>query len=128
VDQIQRAQQLQEIQITDQEEQQIGAAVCEKVRVRYGVVQDPGVHRYVSLVGTVLARASSRPNLQYTFIVLDTDGVNAFAAPGGYIMITRGALGLIANEAELAGVLAHELIHVTNSTRSRPSRRASSSR
>jgi predicted Zn-dependent protease len=77
-------------------------------------VQDAAVHRYVSLVGTVLAQASARPNLPYRFIVLDTDGVNAFAAPGGYIMITRGALGLIANEAELAGVLAHELIHVTN--------------
>jgi hypothetical protein len=45
--------------------------------------------------------------------VLDTDGVNAFAAPGGYVHITRGALGLVQNEAELAGVLAHELIHVT---------------
>ena len=45
--------------------------------------------------------------------MLDTDGVNAFAAPGGFIHITRGALGLIGNEAELAGVLAHEITHVT---------------
>ena len=111
---LKRAQQIQDIQITDQEEQQIGASVCERVRARYGVVQDPAVHKYVSLVGTVLAQASSRPNIPYRFIVLDTDGVNAFAAPGGYVMITRGALGLIASEAELAGVLAHELIHVTN--------------
>jgi hypothetical protein len=111
---VKRAQQLRDIQITDDEEQQIGAAVCERVRNRYGVVQDQAVHRYVSLVGTVLAQASSRPNIPYRFIVLDTDGVNAFAAPGGYVMITRGALGLIANEAELAGVLGHELIHVTN--------------
>jgi predicted Zn-dependent protease len=67
----------------------------------------------VSLVGTVLAQATKRPNLAWKFIVLDTDGVNAFAAPGGYIHITRGALGLIGNEAELADVLAHEIIHVT---------------
>jgi predicted Zn-dependent protease len=111
---LKRAQQLQDLQITDQEEQQLGEAVCERVRTRYGVVQDEAVTRYVSLVGTVLAQSSSRPTLRYRFIVLDTDGVNAFAAPGGYIMITRGALGLIANEGELAAVLAHELIHVTN--------------
>jgi predicted Zn-dependent protease len=113
-DVVKRAQQLRDIQITDDEEQEIGAAVSERVRNRYGVVQDQAVHKYVSLVGTVLALASSRPNIIYRFIVLDTDGVNAFAAPGGYIMITRGALGLIANEAELADVLAHELTHVTS--------------
>ena len=67
----------------------------------------------MSLGGQVLAESSTRPNLAWTFIVLDTDGVNAFAAPGGYIHITRGALALIQNEAELAGVLGHEIVHVT---------------
>jgi predicted Zn-dependent protease len=108
-----RAQQLRELQVTEDEEKQIGAAVSQKVRERYGVVQDAGVHRYVALVGSVIAQASSRPNLPWTFIVLDTDAVNAFAAPGGYIHITRGALALIQSEAELAGVLGHELVHVT---------------
>jgi predicted Zn-dependent protease len=61
----------------------------------------------------VLAQASSRPGLAWKFIVLDTDGVNALAAPGGYIHVTRGALSLMKNEAELAGVLGHEIIHVT---------------
>lgn len=111
---LKRAQQFRDVQITDEEEEQLGAAVSERVRARYGVVQDAAEHRYVSLVGTVVAQASSRPNLPYTFIVLDTDGVNAFAAPGGYIHITRGALGLITNEAELADILGHELIHITN--------------
>jgi predicted Zn-dependent protease len=60
-----------------------------------------------------LAQASTRPTLRWTFIVLDTDGVNAFAAPGGYVHITRGALALIKNEGELADVLAHEISHVT---------------
>ena len=72
------------------------------------------MHKYVTLVGTVLAKQSERPNLAWTFIVLDTDGVNAFASPGGFVHITRGALGLIKNEAELAGVLAHEIGHVAH--------------
>src|SRR5919106_5408487 len=110
---VKRAQQFKELQITDAEEQELGAAVSEKIRARYGVVQDPAVHRYVALVGGVLAQASSRPNIAWNFIVLDTDAVNAFAAPGGFVHITRGALALIENEAELAGVLAHELIHIT---------------
>ncbi len=110
---LKKGKQLYDLRITEEDEIRLGAAVSEKVRIRYGVVQDPKVHRYVGLVGQLLAQASSRSNLSYTFIVLDTDGVNAFAAPGGYIHITRGALALMTNEAELAGVLAHELIHVT---------------
>ena len=77
---IKRAQQFRDVQVTDQEEQQLGEAVSKKIRVRYGVVQDAAVHKYVSLVGTILAESGSRPNLSYHFMVLDTDGVNAFAA------------------------------------------------
>ncbi len=110
---LKRAQQFRDVQVTEQEEIELGAAVSQNVRVRYGVVQDADVHRYVALVGAVVAQISGRPNLPWRFIVLDTDGVNAFAAPGGYIHITRGALGLITNESELAAVLAHEMIHVT---------------
>ena len=108
-----RAQQVHELVITEADEIRLGQAVSEKVRARYGVVQDPAVHRYVTLVGAALATSSKRPGLPWTFIVLDTDGVNAFATPGGFIHITRGALGLLSNEAELAGVLAHEITHVT---------------
>lgn len=110
---VKRAQQFRELQVTDAEEQELGAAVSQRMRERYGVVQDPAVHRYVALVGGVLAQASSKPNLPWSFIVLDTDAVNAFAAPGGFVHITRGALGLLQSEAELAGVLGHEIIHVT---------------
>ena len=63
------------------------------VRNEFGVLQDEAVTKYVTLVGTVLAQASTRPDLKWEFIVLDTDGVNAFAAPGGLVHITRGALG-----------------------------------
>ncbi len=99
--------------MTDEEETKLGEAVSERIRQRYGVVQDPAIHKYVTLVGGVLAQASTRPGLQWRFIVLDTDGVNALAAPGGLVHITRGALSLIKSEAELAGVLGHEIIHVT---------------
>lgn len=111
---LQKAQQASDQwRIDGQEEEDLGAAVSERIRDRYGVVQDPAVTRYVSLVGAVLAQGSSRAGLSWKFIVLDTDGVNAFAAPGGYVHVTRGALGLVHNEAELAGVLAHEMTHVT---------------
>lgn len=110
---LKRAQQARDLVITEGDEIRLGQAVSDKVRARYGVVQDEAVHRYVTLVGAVLAISSSRPGLPWKFIVLDTDGVNAFAAPGGFIHITRGALALLGSEAELAGVLAHEIIHVT---------------
>ena len=108
-----KANDVRELQMTDAEEATLGANVSERIRTRYGVVQDANVHRYVSLVGTALAQGSTRPALPWTFIVLDTDGVNAFAAPGGYVHITRGALALIKSEAELAGVLGHEIVHIT---------------
>jgi predicted Zn-dependent protease len=99
--------------IEEQDEIAIGEQISTKIRAKYGVAQDPKVHKYVALVGTVLAKKSTRPNLPWQFIVLDTDGVNAFAAPGGYIHITRGALAQIKSESELAGVLGHEIAHVT---------------
>lgn len=102
-----------DLTFTDEEEQDLGRQVSAKIRQRFGVVQDPAIHRYVTLVGLALASESKRPNLPWTFIVLDTDAVNAFAAPGGYVHITRGALALMSSEAELAGVLGHELTHVT---------------
>jgi predicted Zn-dependent protease len=107
-------QKLDSLNITEDEEQKIGSDVSLRLRTRFGVVQDAAVHKYVTLVGTVIAQQSERPNLSWTFIVLDTEGVNAFAAPGGFVHITRGALGLIKNESELAGVLAHEITHVAH--------------
>ena len=104
---------VRDLEMTDAEEQALGKEVSEKIRDRYGVVQDKNVHRYVSLVGMALAQSSTRPNLSWTFIVLDTDGVNAFAAPGGFIHVTKGALALAKNESELACLLAHEITHVT---------------
>ena len=107
-------QKLDDLTVNEQEERTIGEDVSAKIRQRFGVVQDPAVHKYVALVGTALAKESERPDLNWTFVVLDTDGVNAFASPGGLVHITRGALGLIENEGELAAVLAHEIGHVAH--------------
>ena len=104
---------LSDAKVSDAEERQIGQEVSDKVIETFGVYQDANVTKYVTLVGAVLAQASTRPDLDWQFVVLDTDGVNAFAAPGGFIHITKGLLGLMKNEAELAGVLGHEIVHVT---------------
>ena len=108
-----QAQQLAELSISEKEERDLGDGVSATVRSEFGVVQDAALTKYVSLVGNVLAKASSRPDLKWEFIVLDTDGVNAFAAPGGLVHITKGALGLLKTESELAGVLGHEIAHIT---------------
>src|SRR4051794_11649940 len=102
------------LNVSDEDERKIGEAVSAKIRERFGVVQSAPVHKYVTLVGMTLAKQSERPALPWTFVVLDTDGVNAFASPGGIIHITRGALAMITSEAELAGVLAHEIGHVAH--------------
>src|SRR5258708_3256765 len=102
-----------DLNITDKEERVLGDQVSIKLREHFGVYQNQAVTKYVSLVGAALAQASTRPNLDWQFIVLDTDGVNAYAAPGGIVHITRGLLGLMKSESELAGVLGHEITHVT---------------
>jgi beta-barrel assembly-enhancing protease len=108
-----QAQKISEMSISEKEEREMGDAVGATVRSEFGVLQDAALTKYVSMVGNVLAKASTRPDLKWEFIVLDTDGVNAFAAPGGLVHITKGALGLIKDEAELAGVLGHEIAHIT---------------
>ncbi len=69
--------------------------------------------KYVNVVGKNLAAQSDRPTLEWTFGVLDSDGYNAFSAPGGYVLVTKGLLKTLDNEAQLAGVLGHEIAHIT---------------
>jgi beta-barrel assembly-enhancing protease len=111
---LEQKQKLDDLNVSEAEEIDIGGDVSLKIRQRFGVVQDAAIHRYVTLVGTLLAQQTERPGLPWTFVVLDTDGVNAFASPGGFVHITRGALALIRSEAELAGVLGHEMTHVAH--------------
>jgi predicted Zn-dependent protease len=110
---VDQAKKIADIRISEKDERAIGEDVSGRLVNAFGVHQDPAVARYVTLVGTVIAQGSERPNLDWQFIVLDSDGVNAYAAPGGIVHITRGALAFIKSEAELAGVLAHEITHVT---------------
>jgi len=78
-----------------------------------GVLDDPKIAGYVAVVGGRLAAVSELPKTPFTFTVLNTPLVNAFALPGGYIYVTRGILALFNSESELASVLGHEIGHVT---------------
>lgn len=74
---------------------------------------DMALQRYVNQLGRWISLQSPCPNLPWTFVVLDDPGYNAFAAPGGYVFVTKGLIDRCADEAELAGILAHEITHVT---------------
>lgn len=95
-----------------QAEVEFGRHVAASILGRMDGVENQAVQRYVNLVGQSVARASRRPELNFHFYVLESDQVNAYAAPGGYIFITRPALDLMRDESELAAVLAHEIAHV----------------
>lgn len=101
------------IPISTAQERTIGHGIAATVAGHYGVLRDPGLTRYVNLVGAVVAdQAPPRDGIEYAFAVLDSDEVNAFAAPGGWIFVTRGAIAAMEDEATLAAVLAHEVGHV----------------
>jgi predicted Zn-dependent protease len=78
-----------------------------------GLVQDQAVQNYIRSIGTKLSQVSERPQLEWTYRVVDDPVVNALAIPGGFVYITRGILGYLNNEAQLAGVMGHETGHVT---------------
>lgn len=98
--------------ISTDKETEIGRGIAATIAGRFPISQDTALTAYVNLVGLTVAGEAPRPDIAYRFAVLETPMVNAFAAPGGYVFITRGALDLLHNEAELAGVLAHEVGHV----------------
>jgi len=89
-----------------------GRGVAAKILGKYPIFKDEEKVNYVSQIGTGISAQLGRPELRYYFGILDTEDINAYAAPGGYIFVTTGALKLMSNEAQLAGVLAHELAHI----------------
>jgi len=101
------------IPISDEEETALGRGVVKQILTRYQLDHNPEQTYYLNVLGTALAQRSERPQLQYHFAILATDDVNAYAAPGGFIFVTRGALNMVQDEAELAAILAHEIAHVT---------------
>ncbi len=99
--------------LSEAEELAIGQQQDAEIRREMGVYDDPELQRYVDDIGQRLARASHRPNLPWSFTIVDSPAINAFALPGGYIYVTRGLLAYLDDESELAGVLGHEIGHVT---------------
>ena len=97
---------------SEEEERTIGSGVADVLLGAAPLYPDDDVQRYVNTLGMWLALQTERPNLRWNFAVLDDPAPNALAAPGGYIFVTRGLLVLMRSEAELAGVLAHEISHV----------------
>lgn len=98
---------------SEAEEIAIGQRGDAEIRREMGVYRDDDLQRYVSGVGERIAAVSHRPTLPWTFTVVDSPVVNAFALPGGYVYVTRGLLAHLGDESELAGVLGHEVGHVT---------------
>lgn len=93
-------------------EVQMGLESDRGIRAEYPVLRDEAINAYVRDIGAQVAVHSSRKDVEYTFTVLDSDVVNAFAAPGGFIYITTGLMALAGDEAEVACVLSHEVGHV----------------
>jgi len=103
-----------EIAASDIEEEiRFGREVAARILARADLYSDDALNRYLNLVGKALALNSARPELEFRFAVLDTMEINAYATPGGYVFITKGAIAFMKDESELAGVLAHEISHIT---------------
>jgi len=98
--------------IDEKQEIQFGKNMSAVLLGTRPLVENEKLNRYVNNVGLWLASNSTRPNLPWRFGVINSSAINAFAAPGGFIFITSGMLMQLVNEAQLAGVLAHEIIHV----------------
>lgn len=99
--------------MSPQQELQVGASEHENIVKEFGLYDSPTIKAYVNEIGARIAKDTERPDIKYKFFVLDSPIVNAFALPGGYVYISRGLLALANSEAEVAGVLAHEVGHIT---------------
>lgn len=99
--------------VSEEQEIQLGRQASQAVTQQIGLYPDEELQRYVSAIGQAMAAESERPDLPWTFGVVDDPSVNAFALPGGFVYVTRGIMTHFNNEAELAAVLGHEIGHVT---------------
>lgn len=101
--------------LSDRDEVNLGSQIDRQVKAQGVRVynRNATINSYINDIGQRLAASSDRPNLPYTFQVVDDEGVNAFATTGGFVYIQTGLIKAAANEAELAGVMAHEIGHIT---------------
>jgi len=99
--------------VSEQDEIEMGRKYDPEIVQMYGVYNDPKLLKYIDDIGQRMVKISHRPNLKFEIKVMDSPVVNAFAVPGGYLYITRGILAYLNDEAQLAGVMGHEIGHVT---------------
>ncbi|CAN5797654.1 M48 family metalloprotease [soil metagenome] len=99
--------------ISESQEIEMGRQGAEQVSQSIGLVEDQALQDYIQRLGMQMARTSERPQLPWTFRVVDDPTPNAFAMPGGFIFFTRGLLAMMRSEAELMSVMGHEIGHVT---------------
>ena len=97
---------------SDEQEMAMGRKAAAETEKQMPILDIPLLTQYLNDVGQKVAQASRRPQLRYSFKIVNTDSVNAFSLPGGYVYVHRGILDFVLNESELAGVLAHEVGHV----------------
>ncbi len=99
--------------VSQRQEVELGATTAVEVSAQLPLIRDAAVVNYINALGTQLARVTDTRNLAWTFTVVDSREVNAFALPGGWIYVNRGLIERTTNVSELAGVLAHEIGHIT---------------
>jgi predicted Zn-dependent protease len=100
--------------MSDADEDEMGRTIAIAATNQWPLYDRPNLTKYVTLVGLTVADASSRPDGNWVFGVLDTPDIGAYSGPNGYILVTRGAIAAMQDESELAAVLAHEIAHVLN--------------
>ena len=105
--------------LSEAEAAKIGKEMYEQVTGSVGIYENERIQNYVRELGHELALNSDRPDIEYTFTVLDSPDINAFATPGGYVYVNRGLLAYLKTRAELAGVISHEIAHITEDHASR---------
>ncbi|MFQ9935274.1 MAG: M48 family metallopeptidase [Phascolarctobacterium faecium] len=98
--------------ISKEQEIEMGRQTAMQLEAKYGVVQDYALQERVNRIGQSLVKVSERQDLEYSFKVLNSDEVNALACPGGFIYVFKGLIDYMPSDAELAGVLGHEITHV----------------
>lgn len=98
---------------TEEEEKEIGKEIAAKLLGIYKLLRNDELTHYLNLIGNYVALNSDEPERDYVFAILDTDTINAYSCPGGYIFVTSGLLEVVSSEAELAVILSHEIAHIT---------------
>lgn len=103
----------QVVLMSEEQEIAMGQEADPQIIAQFGLYEDTALQNFITRKGREMAAISHRPNLQYHFRIVDSEVLNAFAVPGGYVYFTRGIMGYFNNEAEFAGVLGHEIGHIT---------------